>query len=211
MGNAEVVFPGWDGNLEVESMSTNPQRSNPTLEEYLELDRNSRDVRYEYINGRIIMMAGGSPQHSQIAANVTAILCQLLRESSCCVFSSDVKFSPPTLNYVHPDVSVSCDQRDFADPEYIYRPRVIVEVLSPSTESLDRGEKFEAYRECSSIQEYVMVNTSRQAVEVCRREKNDFWSFQTLKPGSIVELTSLGVRFSVEDVYEKVIFPGNDN
>jgi Uma2 family endonuclease len=191
-------------------MATNLQRSYLTVEEYLELDRNSHDVRYEYINGRVIMMAGGSPQHSLIAANVTGILRQLLRESSCCVFNSDVKISLPTVSsYVYADVAVSCDQSDLADPEYIYHPHVIVEVLLPSTEVLDRGEKFECYRECPSIQEYVMVNTSRQAVEVCRREKNNFWSFQTLKLGAMVEFTSLGVRFSVSDVYEKVVFPSN--
>jgi Uma2 family endonuclease len=189
-------------------MATHPQHSSVTVEEYLELDRNSPDVRYEYINGRIIMLAGGSPQHALIAANVTGILGQLLRESSCCVFNSDVKISLPTSStYVYADVAVSCDQRDFADPEYIYRPCVIVEVLSPSTEVLDRGEKFERYRECPTLQEYVMVNTSRLAVEVCRREKNNFWSFQTFKPGTTVELTSLGVRFVVSDVYEKVVFP----
>jgi Uma2 family endonuclease len=86
---------------------------------------------------------------------------------------------------------------------------VVVEVLSPSTEVLDRGEKFECYRECPTIQEYVMINTSRLAIELCRREKNNFWSFQTLKPGATVELTSLGVRFPVSDVYAKVVFPGD--
>src|SRR5215469_16761737 len=190
-------------------MATNPQYSYVTVEEYLELDRNSPDIRYEYINGRVIVMAGGSPQHSLIAANITGILGQLLRESSCCVFNSDVKISLPSLStYVYADAAVSCDQRDFADPEYIYRPRVIVEVLSPSTEILDRGEKFECYRECPSIQEYVMVNTSRLAIELCRREKNNLWSFQTLKPGAIVGLTSVGIQFPVSDVYEKVVFPG---
>jgi|SRR5437667_4478579 len=192
-------------------MVTNPQRLYVTVEEYLELGRNSPDVRYEYINGRIIMMARGSPQHSLIAANVTGILGQLLRESSCCAFNSDVKIKLPRMNYVYADASVSCDQRDFADPEFMYHPRVIVEVLSPSTEALDRGEKFESYRECPSVQEYVMVNTSRQAIEVCRREKNNFWSFQTLKLGATVELTSLGIHFPVADAYEKVVFPGDNH
>ena len=193
-------------------MAIDPQDSYVTVEEYLELDRNSPDVRYEYINGRVIMMAGGSPQHSLIAANVTGILGRLLQESPCCVFNSGVKISLPTsANYVYADVAVSCDQRDFADPECIYRPCVVVEVLSPSTEALDRGEKFESYRECPSLQEYVMVSTSRLAVEVCRRERNNFWSFQTLKPGATIELMSLGVHFPVSDVYAKVVFPGNDN
>ncbi len=192
-------------------MVTNPQRSYVAVEEYLELDRNSRDVRYEYLNGRIIMMARGSPQHSLIAANVTGILGQLLRESSCCAFNSDVKIRLPRMNHVYADASVSCDERDFADPEFMCHPRVIVEVLSPSTEALDRGEKFEAYRECPSVQEYVLVNTSRRAIEVCRREKNHFWSFQTFKADATVELTSLGIRFSVVDAYEKVVFPGNDD
>jgi Uma2 family endonuclease len=188
-------------------MVTNPQYSYVTVEEYLELDRNSSDVRYEYINGRIIMMAGGTPQHSLIAANITGILRQLLREGSCCAFNSDVKIKLPKLNYVYADASVSCEQSDFVDPEFIYHPRVIVEVLSPTTEALDRGEKFEGYRECPSVQEYVMVNTSRQAIEVCRREKNNFWSFQTLRLGATIELTSLGIHFPVADAYEKVVFP----
>lgn len=189
-------------------MAVNPQYSYLTIEEYLELDRNSPDVRYEYINGRVIMMARGSPQHSLIAANVTRILSQLLRESPCCVFNPDAKISLSTVSsYVYADVVISCDQSDFVDPEYIYHPRVVVEVLSPSTEVLDRGEKFECYRECPSIQEYVMVNTSRLAVEVCRREKNNLWSFRTFKPGDVVGLTSLGVQFPVSDVYEKVVFP----
>jgi Uma2 family endonuclease len=192
-------------------MVTNPQRSNVTVEEYLELDRNSSDVRYEYINGRVIMMAGGSPRHSLIAANVTGILCQLLRESSCCAFNSDVKIRLPRMNYAYSDASVSCDERDFADPEFMYHPRVIIEVLSSDTEALDRGEKFEAYRECPSVQEYVLVNTSRQAIEVCRREKNHFWSFQTFKADATVELISLGIHFPVADAYEKVVFPSNEN
>jgi len=191
-------------------MALNPQYVSTTVEEYLELDRNSPDVRYEYINGRVIMMAGGSPQHSLIAANITRILGQLLRESSCCVFNSDVKIILPTVSsYLYPDAAISCDQSDFVDPEYISHPCVIVEVLSPSTEVLDRGEKFECYRECPSIQEYVMVNTSRLAIELCRREKNNFWSFQTLKPGATVVLTSVGIRFPVSDVYEKVVFPSS--
>lgn len=191
-------------------MATNPQRLHITVEEYLELDRNSPDVRYEYINGRVIMMAGGSPQHSLIAANVTGILRQLLMDSSCCVFNSDAKIRLPTKDYVYADVSVSCDQRDFAQPEFIYHPSVIVEVLSPSTEALDRGEKFESYRECPSVQEYVLINTSRQAIEVCRRERNSFWSFQTLRTGATVELASLGIRFQVSDAYEKVVFSGEN-
>lgn len=192
-------------------MAKNTQHSYVAVEEYLELDRNSHDVRYEYVNGCIIMMAGESPQHSLIAANVTGILSQLLRESSCCAFNSDVKIRLPRMNYVYADASVSCDERDFVDPEFMHHPRVIVEVLSPSTEGLDRGEKFEAYRECPSLQEYILVNTSRQAIEVCRREKNNFWSFQTFKADATVELISLGIRFPVADAYEKVIFRSNDN
>jgi Uma2 family endonuclease len=192
-------------------MTTNPKHSSMLVEEYLELDRKSRDLRYEYINGRIVMMAGRTPQHSLIAANMTRILGQLLRESSCCVFNSDVKIMLPKMNYVYADASVSCDQRDFADPEFMYHPRVVVEVLSPSTEALDRGEKFECYRECSSVQEYVLVNTSRQAIEVCRREKNNFWSFQTFKANATVELMSLGIHFPVADAYEKIVFPDNNN
>jgi Uma2 family endonuclease len=182
-----------------------------TVEEYLELERKSPDTRYDYIDGLVIRLAGGSPQHSMIAANVTGILKQFLRRGPCFVFTSDVKIRFSPSRYVHPDIAVSCDERDRVNPESIQYPSLVIEVLSPSTEARDRGQKFADYRACSSIQEYVLINYAEYAVEVCRREKQHFWSFQTFTPGTDVELTSLKIRFPVEDVYEGVGVPENND
>jgi len=193
-------------------MAINPQRSHVTVEEYIRLANESPDVRYDYIDGQVIRCAGGSPQHAEIAANIISILKQNLRGSSCHVFTSDVKIRLSASRYVHPDVAVSCDERDWVDPEAIHYPNLVIEVLSPSTEARDRGQKFAHYRACPTIREYVLINFAYQAIEVCRREKDPFWTFQTFTPGTDVELTSLGIRFPVVDVYEGIFFPeGNDD
>jgi Uma2 family endonuclease len=192
-------------------MATNPQRLSITVEAYLQLDNESPDVRYDYIDGQVIQLAGGSPQHADIAANVISILKQSLRGKPCRVFTSDVKIRLSASRYVHPDIAVSCDERDRVDPESIQYPSLVLEVLSPSTEARDRGQKFADYRARPSIQEYVLINTAYKAVEVCRREKGHLWSFQTFMPASDVELTSLDIRFPVADVYEGVFFPGGND
>jgi Uma2 family endonuclease len=188
-------------------MAINPQHSYMTVEEYLQLDNESPDARYDYIDGQVIRYARGSPQHADIAANVIGILKQFLRGSSCRVFTSDVRIRFSASRYVHPDIAVSCDERDRVDPEAIHYPSLVIEVLSHTTEARDRGQKFADYRACPTIQEYVLINFAYQAVEVCRREKNHFWSFQTFKPGTNVELTSLGIHFPVADVYDGVYLP----
>jgi Uma2 family endonuclease len=188
-------------------MATNPQHLYLTVEEYLQLDNESPDARYDYIDGQVIRCAGGSPQHAEIAANIISILKPFLRGSSCHLFTSDVRIRLSASRYLHPDIAVSCDERDWADPEAIRYPRLVIEVLSPSTEARDRGQKFAYYRACPTIQEYVLINFAYQTVELFRHEKNHLWSFQTFTPGSEVQLTSVGIHFPVTDVYEGVFIP----
>ncbi len=192
-------------------MATNPQHPYMTVEEYLRLDNESPDARYDYIDGQVIRCAGGSPQHAEIATNITSIIKPFLRGSSCHVFSSDVRIRLSASRYVHPDIAVSCDERDWADPEAIRYPGLIIEVLSPSTEARDRGQKFADYRALTSLQEYVLINFAYQGIELFRREKGHLWSFQTFLPDADVELVSLGIRFPVADVYEGIFFPGGNN
>lgn len=192
-------------------MSALPNRLTMTVEEYLQLERDSIDTRYEYIDGHVRMLAGGTLDHATISLNIASILRGLLRGRSCRVFTSDARVHISETRYVYPDVTVSCDERDRGRIEEIQYPRLIVEVLSPSTEDYDRGRKFTYYRACPTIQEYILVNTDYQAVEVCRHEKNSLWSFHIFEPGDEVELISFGVRFSVSAVYEDVTFPPEDD
>jgi Uma2 family endonuclease len=90
--------------------------------------------------------------------------------------------------------------------EYLQLDRDSIEILSTSTEDYDRGRKFTYYRECQTIQEYVLVNTTHQAIEVCGRERNDLWILHVFGPDSVVELVSLGVHFPISAVYDDIVF-----
>jgi len=192
-------------------MTALPNRLTMSVEEYLALDRNSTETRYEYIDGHVTMMAGGTLDHATISLNMASTLRGLLRGSSCRVFPSDARVRLSATRYVLPDITVSCDGRDRGRVDVIQYPHLVVEVLSPSTEDYNRGRKFTYYRECPTIQEYVMVNTEYQAVEICRRARNDLWSFHVFRSGEDVELASLGVRFPITAVYEDVTLPPEDD
>jgi Uma2 family endonuclease len=172
-----------------------------SVEDYLILSRSSKDARYEYLDGELHMLAGGSPDHSIIIANLTATIKGPLKGGSCRVYNSDVQLRLSEKRYVFPDIAVSCDERDRNQKETIRYPRVVVEVLSPSTEAIDRGKKAAYYRACPTIQEYVMVDSVEVFIEVHRRE-GELWTINSFEPGEIVTLKSLGVHFPIQDAYE---------
>jgi Uma2 family endonuclease len=192
-------------------MTALPRRSTMSVEEYLQLDRDSIDTRYEYIDGHVIMMAGGTLDHATISANIISALRNLLRGSPCRVFTTDARVRVSETRYVYPDVSVSCDTQDRGRVDIVQFPRLVVEVLSPSTEATDRGRKLAYYRQCPTVQEYMLVNYQYPSVELYRREKNTLWTYHVLEDDDDIELASLGVRFPVTAVYEDVVFPPEEN
>jgi Uma2 family endonuclease len=191
-------------------MSAVPERSIMSLEEYLALDRDSFETRYEYIDGHVYMLAGGTANHSIISANIIRELGSLLRGSPCRVYTSDMCVRISETRYVYPDASVSCNAQDRGQVDTLQYPRLVVEVLSPSTEGRDRGRKFGYYRACPTIQEYVLVDTQRQAVDVYRRRGN-LWVLYSFGPDDSVELESLSVHFSMSVLYEDVVLPEEES
>jgi Uma2 family endonuclease len=179
-----------------------PHHERLTLEEYFALLERDLEHGYEYLDGRVYMMTGGSPDHSIIGSNMNGILRDLLKGQRCIVYNSDVYFQLSENYRVCPDVAVSCDPRDRGAQEAIHYASLVVEVLSPTTEARDRGEKSLQYRSCPSIQEYLLINVQFPIIELFRCEKHGFWSLYTLRPGESVELTSLGIHFPVADVYQ---------
>jgi len=139
-----------------------------SLEEYHEIERNS-EAKYEYADGHVYEMAGGNSKHSRIVINMTIALELHLRGKDCCVFNSDMKVFPlgdENPSYF-PDVTVTCNPDDYQDDSMaVHSPRLVIEVLSPSTAAKDRGEKLRAYQACKSCEEYMMVSTHHQEVEV---------------------------------------------
>ncbi len=178
-----------------------------SVEEYLELDRSSPDKRYEYIDGEVYLMSGASGIHEYIRANMTGELRNALRGSSCRVYGSNVKLRVAETKYFLPDVQVSCDPADLSTAEVLHYSRLVVEVLSPSTQRLDQYVKSTYYRNHPTIQEYVLVHSDRQFVEVYRRGQNRHWMISSFGPGEEVELESLGVHIPIAEIYGEVVFP----
>jgi Uma2 family endonuclease len=176
-----------------------------SVEEYFELEENNPDTRYEYLDGYVYMMSGGSANHATIGGNIHAILRNLLRGSPCRVYNSDMKVRVSKQRYFHPDVTVSCDSRDRGTADFIQTPRLVVEVLSPSTEARDRGRKLQCYLACPTIEEYLLVDSRSMRIEIYRKEQNK-WIYDAFEADDEVELASLGVRFPVVAAYEDVIF-----
>lgn len=185
-----------------------PQHPYIDIEDYLVLDQNSKNARYEYLDGELRMLAGGSTYHSAIIANLTAILGRSLENGPCWVYNSDIRLKLSEARYVYPDVSVSCDQRDKELDDTIRYPCLVIEVLSPSTEAIDRGKKFIYYLESQVIQEYMMVDSQSIRIEVYHREE-DGWKLHTFRPGNTVSLEILGIQFPIDAVYRDMKLTGS--
>ncbi len=188
-------------------MTASPNPLTMSVEEYLELDRNSPDLRYEYIDGYARMLAGGTLNHASICANVYSTLRGLLQGGSCIAYTSDAKVLISKRRYLYPDITVTGDEHDRGEIDAIKSPRLIVEVLSPSTEGYDRGDKFLFYRTCPTIQEYVLVSARRPLVEIFRRETTNLWTLHVYEHDDEVTLTSLNMHFPAAALYENVLLP----
>jgi len=183
-----------------------PQPIYTTPEEYLRLDRNS-PIRYEYIDGQAYALAGGTLDHSTICVNLVSLLHQLLQGTLCRVYNSDARVRLSPTRYVYPDLTISCDAHDRGATDVLTAPRVVSEVLSPSTEGYDRGEKFAHYRECPSVEAYILVATERRAIDVYLRQEQAPWEVRAYGPGDEVALTSVGARLPLDAVYAGVTVP----
>ena len=177
-----------------------------TIEEWRALLDHSPDTKYEYIDGWIYLMAGGSLDHSDIAINTLVALRTALDER-CWVRNSDAATRLSPYRFTFPDVSVTCDEHDHGQIREVRSPRVIVEVLSEATEAYDRGDKFSFYQACNSVQEYVLIATRYQAVEVYRRTAQGWTAYQRYGPDDTVHLTSIDVHIPVSVFYRRTDVP----
>lgn len=179
--------------------------STMTVEEYLELEESHPDTRYEYLNGHISLMSGGTLNHAAISGNVYTLLKTAVRGGRCRVYNSDVKVRVSETYYFHPDVTLTCDARDQGTNDVILYPRLVVEVLSPSTEARDRGRKLQCYLACPTIEEYLLIDSREYKIELYRKEPPK-WVYYAFGIEDEVELTSIKARFFVQDVYEDIVF-----
>lgn len=183
-----------------------------TPEEYLALERNA-EFRSEYLDGRIVAMTGATAAHNRITGDVYTQLRTRLRGKPCDTFFSDIRVQIGAgRRYTYPDVVAVCGEPQFMDGtlDTLMNPALIVEVLSPSTEAYDRGEKFLHYRTIESLEEYVLVSPDRVLVERFVRA-GEFWRLFTVTDlDASLELTSVGCEIPLRDIYERVELPPPD-
>jgi Uma2 family endonuclease len=196
-------------------MTTDPQRIYPrsgerkTVREYFELDYTFPNAKYEYQDGRLRMMSGGTKAHDDIAFNTRFALKQQFITGPCSVQGSDMRVQVSENTYFFPDVTVTCDVADRRPSTKIIRsPRIVVEVLSPSTEKYDRKDKLKAYQACPTIQEIVLIDQFAPHVEVFRRreEGGSEWDHGFYEEGQVVVLASVDVRIPIEEIYNGIGF-----
>jgi Uma2 family endonuclease len=190
-----------------------------TEDEYLALERASQERR-EYVDGQIYLMAGESEAHATICVNLTAEIAYQLKGTPCPAFSKDTKVRSGPLPksrysaeglYSFPDLLVVCGERQYLDEhqDVLLNPKVIIEVLSPSTEAFDRGEKFARYREhLDSLTDYVLVAQSRPMIEHFARDENGQWVIAATATdlSQNVVLSSIGCTLRLVDVYDRIVF-----
>jgi Uma2 family endonuclease len=168
--------------------------------------------RHEYIDGEVYAMSGGTQNHSDIAMNFGTMLKNYLRGSGCKTFNSDLRVNIfESNNYIYPDLSVTCDDRDKTTPQYITYPCLIVEVLSPSTEAYDRGNKFRMYRRNPNLRDYILVDSNKMAIDLYRKDDSGNWYILNYEAGDSIDLKSVNLTFSIEQVYEDIEFAVDDS
>ena len=177
-----------------------------SYEEYLALERSS-ETKHEYVNGEIYAMAGGTPEHGRLASRLARLLGNALAKRPCEVFSSDVRVRvEATGRSTYPDLSVVCSRAvtSAVDADAITNPVVLVEVLSPTTESDDRGDKWAHYRRLPSLECYVLVAQDARSVETYRRDGKR-WLYEAFGPGETVHLSGVEVDFAVDELYASAL------
>lgn len=182
--------------------SAKPQRM--TAEEYLAWEAR-QEIRHEYCNGEVFAMAGGTKNHDKLAFNLRKALDDSVEAQGCDMSGSDVKvFVDQGVSYRYPDLSISCDDRDRANATFYNFPKLIVEVLSSSTEAADRSAKFKEYIQIPTLQEYVLVSTAEVMVECYRRGEGRLWLYSPYYAGETVPFESVRVDVPVELIYRNV-------
>lgn len=174
-----------------------------TVAEYLALDREA-EARHEFLNGQAYAMAGGTAEHAAIIANLIGALFQRLRGGKCRPTSTDQRIHvPATGAFVYADLSVVCGAYEYHpdDKDTLINPRVVFEVLSPSTADYDRGTKFEHYRRLDSLAEYVLVQSGERRIEHRKRLEDGAWIIRDITDGALA-LPTLGIELPLDEIYD---------
>ncbi|MBF2029830.1 MAG: Uma2 family endonuclease [Oscillatoriales cyanobacterium C42_A2020_001] len=174
-------------------------------EDYLEIERLS-PIKHEYLQGQMVAMAGASKAHVIITGNLSALLVNHLRGTSCIAYATNMKVRLPALDlFYYPALAVTCVDRDLnSNEDFILHPKLIIEVLSDSTEAFDRGDKFADYKSNPTFEEYVLIHQNQMLMERFQRKSDNLWIPSIYKTGDTIEFASIGFACEISALYEKV-------
>ena len=192
-----------------------PQTTHRLTEaEYLALERAAVGVRSEFYDGEMFAMAGGTRRHSLIGTNLTVEFGNKLRGHRCRPYNTDLRVKiEATGLFTYPDLSVVCGKPVLLDQgmDTLLNPTLLAEVLSESTESYDRGKKFQHYQQIPSLKEYLLISQDEPRIEQFVRQDDDRWLLrETLGLESRLELPSLGITIDLAEIFTDVEFPPRD-
>lgn len=193
--------------MENEVKEPAPKYNYISPEEYLAFER-AAEYKNEYYDGHIIAMSGASLKHNKIAMNLYSKVGSFLAGKNCSILPSEMRVTPPSHNsYMYPDAVIVCGNPQLEDDKFdtLLNPSVIIEILSPSTRSIDKGRKFFFYREITSLKEYIMIDALKKHITVSRHQPDNSWVFETIdKHHSGLTIQTIGFTLTLQDIYNGI-------
>jgi Uma2 family endonuclease len=174
-----------------------------TLQAYLDWE-NAQETKHELVQGEIFAMTGGRRTHGRVMLNLARHIGVHLDGTPCQVFADSMKVQVAEDTILYPDVFVTCDPADLATDQIFRAPKLVIEVLSPSTQAYDRSRKFALYRRLASLQEYLLVDPDDRRVESFRRSPQNDWVLHDMSEGTLLELASIDCRLPLAEVFAGV-------
>lgn len=180
-----------------------------SLEEYFELDRNA-EGNYEYFDGEVFEMSGVSPNHATIEINLIVGTNPAANKKGCRAFPANLRIKVPALpTYRYPDLSVACGAAEFEEIgglQCLVNPVLIIGILSASTESYDRGEKFRQYKSIETFREYILVSSESKNVTHFLKHNERFWLQSDYDAGESVHISTLDFDLNIDEIYQGILF-----
>lgn len=182
-------------------MAANPHQDVMTVEEYLAAEETA-EVKHEYVFGRVYAMSGGTIGHDAVGNNLRALIHTHLRGGPCRLCGPDVMLRISPDIYYYPDAFVVCDGPLDPRAREIWTPRLVIEVLSDSTEAHDRGDKFKQYQTLATLSDYLLVDGRERGVERFRRSEHGLWLYERYAPEASLTLESIGLTTPIAAFYD---------
>jgi Uma2 family endonuclease len=180
-----------------------PPLAKTTLDDFLRWENEQPD-KHEFHRGEILAMVGGRRVHGVVITNLSAALRSALRGSRCRVFSEGMKLQPADDTILYPDLFVTCDAADLRTEMILRAPKLVIEVLSPTTQAYDRSLKFALYRRLASLQEYALVDPDTRRVEAFRVGADGLWVLHDMSDGDTLALASIGCELPMAELFDGV-------